>query len=252
MKKKETIKPILNSKRVGFSRWVVKHFPPNYQEMIYLEPYYNDLSILINKKKSKIEIVNNNNEYILNIYKSLRNEPKEFLNKVKKHKISNKYFTLIQKQELEEFDYLEKASIDFFILKSSVKEQKKVFNKNLTLTSWKNNIKNLNIFSRRIKEIFLLNENSIKLIESFNFEDCLMYCSPPHLIESNNSKKLYISDITVEEHKNVSYLLDSFKGKVVLSGIMSPLYKRIYKNWNIHKSGYKSKEGKIEVIWKNF
>lgn len=252
MKKKEAIKPIFSSKRIGFSKWAITHFPDNYQNMIYLEPYYNDLSILINKEKSNVEIINHNNESILNIYRSVRNEPKEFLNKIRKHKISKKYFDTIQSQNVDKLDYLESAVAELFLIKSSLQEQKSLFNKNLTLTSWKSYLKNISNFSKRINEVFLFNENPIFLIESFNFEDCFLYCSPPHLKESNNSKKLYESDISMEEHKNISYLLDSFKGKVILSGIISPLYKRIYKNWNIFKSSYKSKNKKLEVIWKNF
>ena len=59
--------------------------------------------------------------------------------------------------------------------------------------------------------------------------------------------------MTPECHIELYQMLNEFKGKVVISGCLSPLYNRLYKNWNLEKKRIdKSKLKATEVIWKNF
>jgi DNA adenine methylase len=252
--KQNPTKPVLRSylKRVGFLKWVVSHFPDNYKELTYLEPYCGGLGTVLNKDMSFVEILTDPDLNILEVYRSLRNEPKEFIKRVNRYKFCEETFCKVQKSsQLNKEDYLD-SSVEEFLLRSMSKlEQKLKFSK-VNFNFWKSSVKNLPLFSSRIKEVFIVNSSPLSIIKDFDFKETLLFCDPPHLYETKKGKTVYNSEIPVNEHIDLSHLLNSFKGKVLLTGVTSPLYSRLYKNWTIVKSKYKNKLGKTEVIWKNF
>ena len=89
------------------------------------------------------------------------------------------------------------------------------------------------------------------VIQAFNSENTFLYCNPPRLQESNLADSLYSSDMTTQNHIELSHLLNSFNGKAIISGYQSPLYNRLYKNWNMEKKKIENTKI-VEVIWKNF
>lgn len=254
-KKQKQIKPVLKSylKRVGFLKWVVSHFPEGYTELTYLEPYCGGLGALLNKEKSYIEVVSDPDESILEIYRSLRNEPKEFSRKLSRYKFCEETFCKIKRSTSvsSNQDYLETAAEEYLLRSMSRLELKVKFSK-ANFGSWKSNLSNLSPVSSRLKEAFIVNSKALEIIRDFNFKDTLLFCDPPHLYENNRGKTVYNSELPVNEHISLSHLLNNFLGKVILSGVSSPLYNRLYKSWNMCKSKHKNKDGKIEIIWKNF
>lgn len=252
MKQNQT-KPVLksHSKRLSFSKWVVSHFPEDYAELTYVEPYCGGLCTFLNKNKSYIEIFSDPDFLLLDIYRSLRNEPKEFIKRLGRYKFCEETFCKVKKSsQVVKEDYLD-SSIEEYVLRSMSKLESKVNFSKINFSSWDINIKNLSLFSSRIKEAFIVNSNALTIIKDFNLKETLLFCDPPHLYEAKKGKTVYNSDLPVNEHIDLSYALNSFKGKVLLSGVTSPLYSRLYKNWNLHKSKFNN-NGKTEVIWKNF
>jgi len=252
--KQSQTKPLLRSylKRIGFLKWAVSHFPEDYRELTYVEPYCGGLGTILNKDASTIEVLSDPDLNILNLYRSLRNEPKEFVKRVSRYKFCEDTFFKVQKSsQIVKDDYLDR-SVDEYLLRNMSKLEEKLKFSMLNFKYWRATVKNLPLLSLRIKEVFIVNSSPLSIIKDFNFKETLLFCDPPHLYETKKGKTVYNSDIPVSEHIDLSHLLNSFKGKVLLSGVTSPLYSRLYKNWNMFKSKYKNKFGKTEVIWKNF
>jgi DNA adenine methylase len=233
--------------------WIISEFPEKYEEMTYVEPYGGSVSVLFGKKKSKIEVINDNNLELVNIYKAIRDESQDFLKKLSLYKCTQENFEKSGKKTIHN-DYLDQAVNDLFLRKSSKNGLKNIFQKPSSEEFWKDSIQNIKLFSQRINEVFIFGKVALEIISSLNTPDTLLYCDPPYLHDNKVSKMVYQSEMTTECHMNLQRLLNNFKGKVVLSGCMSPLYKRIYKDWNIAKSRVNktSKEKKTEIIWKNF
>jgi DNA adenine methylase len=254
-KKKQVPKPIFKShyKRTNFLKWVVSHFPENYREMTYVEPFSGSLGAILCKDKSHIELFGGTDSSTLNIYRSLRNEPSKFLKKICRYRFCEETFLKVKKKccEPNKDCYLESSLEEYLLRNMSKSEMKTSFSK-VNSNSWKVSIKNLPEFSSRIKEVFIVENEPLTIIKDFNFRDTFLFCDPPHLYETKRGKTVYQSDMPVNDHISLSHMLNSFKGKVILSGVSSPLYSRMYKSWNIFKSKHKNKDGKIEVIWKNF
>jgi DNA adenine methylase len=62
-------------KKNSIAEWIVSHFPPNYQEMTYLEPFLGSGSIFFCKERSAIETINDLDNDISNLFVQIRDNP---------------------------------------------------------------------------------------------------------------------------------------------------------------------------------
>ena len=62
--------------------WIISSFPANYEDMTYVEPYVGGGSVLLNKKKSKYEIVNDIDSNIMSIYTAIQSYEDYFIDRL--------------------------------------------------------------------------------------------------------------------------------------------------------------------------
>lgn len=242
------MRPIVrnNSGKYHICDWIISHFPENYTELTYVEPYCNDINVFLNKKASEVEVINDLDFKIVSIYQALRNEPKELAKRL--FASSSGHFFDIALGKTTFIDYMDHAENELILRTMSRGGLKKSFHsENLDTV-----IEAIPQWAKRLKETFIFNKLPLKIIKSFNEENVLLYCNPPYLHETKVLKTVYSSDMSTDDHIELSHALNSFNGKAIISGYSSPLYNRLYKNWNIEKKVMTSKEKKTEVIWKNY
>lgn len=234
-----TAKTIFKTKINISPKWILTHFPIDYENMIYIEPYVRSLGTLFLKKKSQLEIINDEDKGVTKLLKSLRNEPKELIAKLKKIQCTDRTFQIALKEK--EFEnQLDHAINEFILRKMSRNGNKKTFNGSET---WIESVKDLCELAPRIQNIIILNKKSSIALKAFDEQNSLCYTSMPDTTEDN-------SDFFLDEVIEISDHFNNFLGKVVLSGYLSPLYKRLFKTWRVSKQLNKS--GKTECVWCNF
>lgn len=247
--------------------WIIDNFPQNYEDLNYIEPFCGAASVFLNKNKSKLEIINDLDLGVINIFRSLRDENNVFIKKIKKIEYSKESFekALCEKQKLN--SDLDHAINEFVVRRMSRGGLKKAFSWSERtrggnpgeVNAWLSIIEELPQISKRLKDTFILNKNAFEIIKAFNEEKTLCYVDPPYLPDTRVSKECYEFELTTEDHIELSHQLNSFKGKVILSGYQSALYKRLYKGWKCIKktvpnnaSQAKIKPKKNECIWMNY
>lgn len=229
--------------------WVVSHFPENYEQMTYCEPFGGSAHVLFHKSPSKIEIYNDRDDTLVSLFRALRDEPSELNKRLLHQKDSKEVFDKMLNKKVSD-DYMEVAAREFFLRKLSKGANKKDYQKLKGTDSLKSHLNAISDFSVRIKSAFFHNKSAIEVIKTISCDESLVYCDPPYLHDSKGSKALYDSEMKPEEHIDLCRALEAFSGKIVLSGCASPLYNRLYKNWNMSKK--KLDNGASEIIWKNF
>lgn len=248
------------------SPWIISNFPENYTELTYLEPFCGGANVLLNKEKSKIEILNDLDSNVIQLYQALRDESKELIRRLNLCEYTEETFEKSLNKTSSE-DYLENATNEFILRRMSRGGLKKAFAWSNRLrggqpgdvNAWITAIKNLPDLSERLKDVYIFNKPALEVMKAFNAESTFVYCDPPYLHETRVSKAVYESEMTTDDHIELSHALNGFNGKVMISGYASPLYNRLYKGWNIekkkimnHSSQQKTKTQKVEVIWKNY
>jgi DNA adenine methylase len=232
--------------------WVADMLPEDYEGMTYCEPFGGVASILLHKKPSKQEIYNDRDEGLVNLFRALRDEPKELSKRLRTQKHTSQAFESALKRKCSE-DYMECAVREFILFKMGSTTDRSVFRKPRRDEDWKTHLAPIQALAPRLRNVFFTSKNAFDLIPSINLKDTLLFVDPPYLHEARANKNLYESGMEVEDHINLFRILESFSGKVMVCGCASPLYKRLYKNWNIAKKKVNTASSeKAEIVWRNF
>jgi DNA adenine methylase len=250
--------------------FIISNFPNNYQELAYCEPMCAGASIFLNKKPSKEEIINDIDKGIVSVYKALRDEPDEFIDRLKKIKYTEKTFKAAQQRASQPFDdYIEHGVNEYVVRRMSRGGMKKAFawsdrqrgGQPGDVNAWETMLKELPKLAERAKNATILNRSIFDIIKTFDEEDTLFYLDPPYLHEtrSDGATSVYDHEMTAEDHLLLLNIAKGLRGKVLISGYSSPLYNRNLKGWRIkkksvanHSSQSKTKETRTEILWMNY
>lgn len=241
---------------------IIKILP---KHKIYLEPFFGSGAVFFSKKVCNTEILNDADGQIVNLFKCIRDNPKELANAM--------YFTPYARDEymncniVETDNNIEKARkfiIRTNMARGGVQKHKpgwrhtgpelstQCFQK--TIGKWNKLPKNILDIAIRLKDAEIENRDALELIKKYDRSDCLVYVDPPYLLQTRTKRIYNIEMETEEEHKELLKVLLKFSGYVILSGYDSDLYNEILNGWN--KLGFKSfaESGKIrkEILWFNF
>ncbi len=261
--KQKLLKPIIKVHRgkQNLTTWIVKHFPDDYEQYDYLEPYCGSASILLGKspvEDGKMEILNDTDLGIIRIFQALRDEPKYFISKIRRTTFSERVFNKeLKKNEEGKFkDYIDEAANEFILRRMSRGGDKKIFarprGEELGIKTWKEIASSLNPIAKRVQNTFIFNKPAIQTIAAFNEDNTLLYCDPPNASESSDVGE---NEMAIDEHEILAKQLNKFHGKVILSGYPSTLYKRLYEEWRCVRRKtpkQKGKKIKTETIWLNY
>lgn len=270
--KKKKLRPLVKTHggKYYLTDFIISNFPKNYQELTYCEPMCAGASVFLNKTQSGQEIINDLDRGIICIFKALRDEPKEFMDRVKRIKYSEKSFKAALKKSEDKFnDYIDQAINEYMLRRMSRGGMKKTFAWSDRLrggqpgdvNAWETMTRELPKIVDRIKSSVILNKSVFDILPVWDEEDTLFYLDPPYLHEtrSEGSTSIYDHEMTAEDHIMLLDMAKNARGKVIISGYPSPLYNRTLKGWNQkkktianHSSQSKVKDKRIETIWMNY
>jgi DNA adenine methylase len=250
--------------------WLIKYFPKNYAELAYCEPFCAGASVFLNKEPSPEEMLSDTDCGVVHIFKALRDEPKEFISRIKRTRYTERAFKMAQNRTENGFtDYIDEAVNEYILRRMSRGGMKKSFawsertrgGQPGDLNAWETMIKQLPLIAKRVANITILCEDFREIIKVWDEENALLYLDPPYLhsTRSENATEVYNDEMTVEDHMDLLQLVKNARGKVVLSGYSSPLYNRNLKEWRCrkkqvanHSSQQKKKTRRVECIWVNY
>lgn len=245
MNKTSKLKPTfkINGDKYHLCEWIIQHFPENYEEMVYLEPFCGSASTLINKAVSFEEAINDIDQGVVKIMRTIRDQCKEFTDSLRKVKYTKEIFDKALEQKEFTSD-LDKSVNEFILRRMSKGGLKEVFLYHTTANrqkSWDLSIKQMSKIAKRIEHVYIFNKPAIEVLNAFNKANTLAYVDPPAPDETSEL-----------QHSKLSDLLKAYKGKVIVSGHPSTLYNRLYKPWRVEKKKSTTKTALPECLWMNY
>jgi len=242
------------------AEWVISHFP---KHDVYVEPFGGGASILLNKHPVKSEIYNDLNKEVVNFFRVLRSDQGEEL-------IELLELTPYAKDEFN-MSYEECDCVIERARRTAIKSMMAFGGNGMTnnKTGFRATANNktsapgrfarypeeLRRVINRFKEVTIENRNAIKLLQIHDSEDTLFYLDPPYVMDTRKSgTRLYVHEMTDEEHRDLAAVVHELKGKVIISGYPSKLYNELYTDFrkvektsqaNSQKGGVPT----IEVLW---
>lgn len=123
-------------------------------------------------------------------------------------------------------------------------------------TDWSNFIDFIDLLAERVQGVIIENKPAIEVLKKYDGKTTFHYVDPPYVHSTRSSKqpKSYRFEMNDKEHAELSRVLHSLKGKVILSGYDSPLYKKLYKDWRKvkRKALADGAKKRVEYLYINF
>lgn len=268
---KKKLRPVvkIHGGKFYLASWITDNFPSNYAELSYLEPYLGAGSVLLNKDVACVEAVNDADVGIIQIFRALRDEPSAFIRRLKRTNYTERTFVRAKNKITsgEYKDYMDHAVNEFILRRMSRGGLKQAFawsdrqrgGKPGDVNAWLTIVEELPLIAKRLEGIHIFNKPAVEVIKAFDDEDFLCYCDPPYLPSTRVSTSAYDIEMTTDDHVALVEALKLYRGRVIISGYPSTLYRRAFADWryirkNIanHASQQRVKSRKVECIWMNY
>lgn len=240
----------------------------------YVEPYAGGLSVLLAKPFDGVsEVVNDLDGSLTTFWSVLRSKKKfdKLVRRLQATEFSEVVFNNARAGLNSSNDIVRAASL-FILVRQSRQALKKSFatlSRNRTrsgmneqVSSWLNAVEGLQEVHNRLSRVVVLNRPAVDVIESQDGPNTLFYLDPPYLHSTRATVSEYGEfEMTDGHHKELLSVLTGLKGKFLLSGYPS----KMYRNW-AKKNGFEcssfsvdnkasskiSKSIKTECVWMNF
>lgn len=133
---------------------------------------------------------------------------------------------------------------------------------NENVSAWLSAVEGLPEVHARLRRVEVWNRPAVDAIQKLDGPDFFVYCDPPYLHETRSTTGEYGEfEMKFEDHQKLLLTLAGMKGKFLLSGYDSELYRASAEmfGWNRvefdlpnNASSSSTKERKTEILWRNY
>jgi DNA adenine methylase len=221
--------------------WIISHLPPH---RIYVEPYCGAASVLMRKPRSKVEVLNDNYERIVNAFRMIRERPREL-----EEALRHTPYSEVEYQRAKEIspDPLEDARRLIVVGYQSRGNSESCGGKH---SGWRRSAHlqgthpakgwgciwtHVEAWADRLRNVFLECRDALDVIRRWDMPDTVFYVDPPYMLSTRSPSirgsaygKREMSD---KAHEALAEQLLHCAGMVVLSGYRSDLYNSLFRDW---------------------
>jgi len=222
------------------ARWIISNFPENYKDLTYCEVFGGGGWVLFKKEPSAVEIYNDLNQDLVNLFLEIRNRYKEFSHKAEWSLHSRAMFDLA-KEKLSGEQYLSQTerAIHYAI--------QRVQSFSGTGSSWAYRINapkfsgkwlpflnRLEFTNARLKKVQIECLDFEKVIKKYDSKSTLFYLDPPY-VGGERYYKTNAVNFKLEDHARLAQVLKNITGKFILSYYDHEFIRASYKTFHVVK-----------------
>lgn len=211
--------------KVNSVKIINKILPPH---SCFIEVFAGGLSIFFGREQpSKIEVINDLNGELINLYKIIQQNPKEFIERSKYELYSRKLFDEYVKDfNLDnhlKLSNLERGFRFYCIVRESFSgifgsgwsfsckvESPKIFQNSFDI---------IDSINKRLKNVYIENRDFQYVIEHWDCEDVCMFLDPPYIKPPVDDYyfKSFSGNFTIYDHQRLYNSISKMKGKFILT-----------------------------------
>jgi len=240
------------------------------KHVCYVEVFGGGGYLLLNKKRSRVEVYNDINGDIVNLFRVLRDNGEELIRRLKYTPYSRKLVEEIG-MRTEFADDIERAWAYFIILNQTFNAKGRIGGfaygrvKNQA-SMFKNLVDKLNEIVERLRGVVIENLDWQECMDRYESENTFVYLDPSYPPETRVDKNVYDYELTREDHIKLRDYIKNWEGKICLSTYPSDIYEELanegwYKleirvsKWSrvLRKDQKGNKKSRAtEVLWMNY
>ena len=194
----------------------------------YVEVFGGAGNVLLQKHPSKVEIYNDINTDVVNLFRQVRDNRDAFVEKVKLYPASRSEFhEHIATLADTDLDPLDRAVLWYIVAQQSFSghwgSSWTVGSRRNHAAIFKQKVEDLPLITDRLRGVKIEHKDYQFIIDTYDKDDTLFYLDPPYLPETRSAGE-YKHEMSRDDHEYLLFLLRSIKGKFVLSGYPNELY----------------------------
>ena len=244
---------------------IIPLFPPH---KIYVEPFGGGASILFRKRPSKVEVYNDLDGDIVNLFRVVREHPEILAEKIDLTPYARDEWKLAFEDTEDPIERARRTLIRSYMSFGSAGVTKGstgfrgVHGGSHSYNRWCLVPDTIRSAAKRLKKVVIENLPFEKIFERYDTEETIFYVDPPYLPSTRSSVikgggKYYRHEMSEEDHIRLIEILKNLKGSVILSGYSSSLYDRLLRDWHKYEfmaraSGNTGTVMRNEVLWISF
>ena len=229
----------------------------------YCEPYAGSMALLFTKAPSSIEVVNDLDSDVVNLFRCIQQDSERLARLVMTTPYSREVYDS-QFTGIKCASRYQKAA--GFLVKCW---QGHGFRTAGGKVGWKNDVRGrerayalwnwyrlpdwIIEVAERLRMVQIEHRPALEVIRRFDFDNVFMYLDPPYLLQTRAAQQ-YKHEMSDAEHEELLRVITQSKAKIMISGYPSELYDSYLKNWKrMEFRGSAEHAGtRTEVIWMNF
>jgi DNA adenine methylase len=216
------------------SKMIIELIP---EHIYYIEPFFGGGAVYFVKKPSKVEVINDNDNFVVNFYQVMKHKFDKL-----KYLLEETLFSRSQYNEAKEihnnpenYDDVQKAWAFWILCNESFGACCDGWgfckNTNKSALKAKNKIDNFVIdYCNRLRQTKIECDDAITIINRFDCNEAFFYTDPPYIEVNQGPYKGY----TKNEYESLLKILSTIKGKFLLSAYSNDTLIKYIKNnnWN--------------------
>jgi DNA adenine methylase len=190
-------------------------------------------AILLNKPPSTVEVYNDVDEELVNLFMTVRNHPKQFARAVQSIPYSRELYERWQRQIRDDKlqgTQLEHAARFYYELRSSFFSQVEKGWRFATNTAEAGRLYNcigeVETIARRLQNVYIDHLDFKRCIKNWDRPDTFFYCDPPYF--GATAYRRGIHPFVVKDHNDLTELLHHCQGKWLLTYNDHPRVRELY------------------------
>jgi DNA adenine methylase len=237
--------------------WIIKHFPPH---RYYTESFGGAASCLLRKERCYSEIYNDLDGELVNLFRVARDHGQILQEQLKFTPFAREEYLLSYQPSDNPIEQARRTVIRSFMgFGSNAHNRKTGFraksNRSGTTPAhdWRNYPDAFEAIIDRLRGVVIENRPAIEVIKQHDDPQTLHYADPPYLASTRGKGEDYTHEMTEKGHQELSEVLHSCQGMVVISGYPSSLYNYLYSDWFVieRRALADGARKRVEALWIN-
>lgn len=245
---------------IGGKRRLAKHIMPLFpRHTCYVEPFCGAAALYFLKEPSRVEVINDVNGELVNLYRVVKHHLEEFVRQFKWALVSRQIYKWLQVTPEETLTDIQRAARFYYLQKQAFggKVADHTFGTSTTSAPRFNLLRieeELSLAHLRLARTIIEHTDWTKCIERYDRPHTLFYCDPPYW-----GTEGYGVEFGLEEYSRMAQMATSMQGKMIISVNDIPEMRKAFAGLVMQSVGIKynlqvteKAKPKRELIIRNF
>lgn len=247
--------------------WIIGQFP---EHRIYVEPYGGAASVLMQKRRSYAEVINDLDEEVVNVFRVLRDQDtaeqlRELLHLTPWSRLE---FAGAYEPTSDPVERARRTIVRTAMAHGTTSRRKnrtgfraKNYRRNQTgAKDWCSWPEQISAYVERLRGVTIESRPALEIIEQQDTPETLFYVDPPYMLETRSTvransqsdrDRAYAHDLSDEDHAQLAEVLHRIDGMAIVSGYPCDRYEQLYSSWEQLERRVPVDGGqtRTEVLW---